>query len=156
MIKGLTPSMTLSWEDAFLWDRRACSTRGTTLSLPKDTKALQLQYPFMGRRVSGCASQHAVLTLLFPSALLHAEDREAAGACAAGFQQFFSHFLRMPWSTFLYGVGWQAAHSPSKWRGLSRLGSARCLSGFLLGIGGSAGRNLLVSGLSEAERPCSC
>lgn len=39
--KGLTPSMTLSWENALLWDQRDWRTRGTTLSLLKDTKALQ-------------------------------------------------------------------------------------------------------------------
>lgn len=88
--------------------------------------------------------------------------RQPAGSlsssCAASFQQFFPASQGpFCYTAFLYGVpGRQPAPLPSRggfpyWALQTKLPLR-----WVLGIRASAGRNLLVRGLSGAARPCSC
>lgn len=69
---------------------------GCTGAKPEDVKAL-----VCGEGGPGVPFPAPCAHPLFPSALPHAGDREAAVVCAAGFQQFFSHFLR---TAALHGI----------------------------------------------------
>lgn len=145
--KGLTS--TRLGNQVSLWGNvcEANFSRLKTLSQPS-----WLQHWCASEELFPCPSQPVVLILLFPPAALKAGSvPQPAGSlpasCAAGSQQFFPASQGMCRRlTFLYVVPGSLLPFPDT--GVFHARLCKLPLCWVLGIGASAGRNLLVSGLN--------